>query len=103
MGIRDAIRKAKDLPLKKVAVPHWGVDVYVRPLTSTDYARIDALSKGDDSRRAVCVVCLATLDEKGERVFSDGDVEMLEGKSGAAILAIAQAVIELSKPETPIA
>ena len=52
MSIRDAIRKAKDRPCKKVATAKWlGVDVYLRPLTPADYARIDVLSKGDNARR----------------------------------------------------
>lgn len=95
---RDDILHADDLPVEKVDVPEWGGHVYVRGLTGaerdayeSEIVRARDGGDGDDDvevnleniRARLLVRCL--VDEAGERLFTEADVEALGAKSGSAV------------------
>ena len=93
---RDDILSADDLKIKKMSVPEWGGDIYVRQLNSAQKDSFEAsIINGDMSgkkmnlenakaRLAVLTIC----DEKGKRLFSKRDVEELGKKSGVVLSQI---------------
>lgn len=87
---RDEIAGARDLGLERVHVPEWGGDVFVRGMTG---AERDVFLSGviDGQGRVVLANLTAKLitatlvDESGERLFTEAEVELLAGKSAAAL------------------
>lgn len=87
-----ALNKAKilaadDNKLDKVNVPEWGGEVFLKVLSGTDRdafeeAYSEQKMKNFRSRFLVLTLC----DEKGERLFTEAEVEEL-GKKSAVVLA----------------
>lgn len=81
------ILAANDNKLDKTNVPEWGGEVYLKVLSGTDR---DAFEEGYSeqkmknfrSRFLVLTLC----DEKGERLFTEAEVDEL-GKKSAVVLA----------------
>lgn len=99
-SIRDLILAAEDLPREQVMTDEWapfGVPfVHVRGLTAAerdDYEQGLTERGPDGSRRPrdsyrnlrASFVARIVVDENGERVFADADVEEL-GKKNAAVI-----------------
>lgn len=85
----DQILAADDLGLKQVHVREWGGDVFIRVMS---VGELDAYQKewvgkretGVDNFRAKFLArCLC--DEKGQRLFSDEQIEQLAGKSAKVV------------------
>ena len=81
------ILAADDNKLETVPVPEWGGDVCIKVLTGTDRdafeeAYSDQKMKNFRSRFLVLTLC----DEKGERLFTEKEVDEL-GKKSAVVLA----------------
>lgn len=96
---KDQILGAQDLSFEDVAVPEWGGTVRVKMLTG---AERDAFEASTIIRRGKRVdvnmvnvrarlVSLTVVDEKGGRLFSEGDVEALAKKSSAALNRVFEA------------
>lgn len=98
---RDAILTADDLQTEDVQVPEWGGTVRVRSLIGSERDAFEAHVAGDgkkanlDNLRAR-LVALTIVDDKGERVFSDGDVKKLGMKNAAALNRVFDAAQRLS-------
>lgn len=88
---RDKILKANDLKLVKLAVPEWGGDVYLRPLTGKGRDAYDAgiydvnTKKLRSENIRARLVLLTACDDKGALLFTEADIEALGGKSGKAL------------------
>ena len=88
---RDKILKAHDLKLEKLRVPEWGGDVYLRPLTGKGRDAYEAGVYDVNTKKVraenvrALLVSLTVTDEKGELLFSPGDIESLGGKSAKAL------------------
>lgn len=100
---RDDILSAV-IKTTEVDVPEWDGKVKVRELTSheatelgfgmvSDEGKIDRSQVPDMMAKAVA---LAAIDENGERLFSEDDVELLRQKSFGPIQRIANAVLNMS-------
>lgn len=81
------ILAADDNKLETVSVPEWGGDVCIKVLTGTDRdafeeAYSDQKMKNFRSRFLVLTLC----DEKGERLFTEKEVDEL-GRKSAVVLA----------------
>ena len=89
---RSQILSAKDLPIEEVAVPEWGGTVFVRGMNGAErdafeLSVVDQKQRGrlDLSNVRAKLCALTICDEKGERVFSEKDVEALAKKSATAL------------------
>ena len=88
---RDKILKANDLKLVKIAVPEWGGDVYLRPLTGKGRDAYEAgiydvnTKKVRSENIRALLVSLTACDEKGLLLFTEADIEALGGKSARAL------------------
>lgn len=85
----DQILAADDLGLKRVDVPEWGGDVYVRVMSvreRDDYERLWLGKKetGIDNFRSQ-YLARVLCNEKGELLFSRGQIDKLAEKSGAVM------------------
>ena len=95
---KDQILAANDANLLKVAVPEWGGDLYIRVMTvgERDAYENEWQRKKDtgveDFRTKFLVRCL--VDEKGNRLFDNGDVQRLAEKSARVMNRVWLAAME---------
>ena len=100
---RAEILAADDLPRELVEVPEWGGSVYVRGLTAMERSEFENLMLGLENKRIkvgksddmtiqmdmrvlrVRLSALCMVDEKGNRLFGDDEVEALGRKSADAL------------------
>ena len=107
---KEQILKADDLKSEIVEVPEWGGDVKVRMMTGTERDSFETSifdAKGKDSKvnmknlRAKLIV-LTVINDAGEKLFIDADIENLGGKSAKAldrIFAVAQRINGIGQKE----
>ena len=104
---KTAILTANDLQTEDVEVPEWGGAVRVRSFTGRERDAFEAsMVRGEGRDRKVDLtnmrarlVGLTVIDETGQRLFTDEEVDLLGAKSGAAldrVFAIAQKLNGLS-------
>ncbi len=90
---REAILAAEDLGLTEVPVKEWGGSVWVRPLTALERTELEQRHE-EDMRVKLVVLC--SCDEKGKRIFSSADVELLGSKSWTAVQRVFEAALDLN-------
>jgi len=107
---RDAILSRKQLKRETVDVPEWGGQVIVRELTGAERSRYEAgysdtvmgeaKSVSDKTKRfetmRAKVICVATINEDGTRVFHDDDIAEINELSGQALDRLASVIMRLS-------
>ena len=104
---KTAILTANDLQTEDVEVPEWGGAVRVRSFTGRERDAFESsMVRGDGKDRKVDLtnmrarlVGLTVIDEAGQRLFTDDEVDLLGAKSGAAldrVFAVAQKLNGLS-------
>ncbi|MFS1524753.1 hypothetical protein ACL7TT_11655 [Microbulbifer sp. 2304DJ12-6] len=106
---KTEILGADDLLYEEVAVPEWGGTVRVRNLTGGERDQFEAycVSAGQNgvgglNKVRATAVSLTVVDKNGERLFTEGDVEALNKKSGAAldrVFTVAQRLNKLSEAD----
>lgn len=87
---RDAILGADDLHTETVEVPEWDGEVLVRSVSGRERAEFEVwVEKADDIEDLADIreriVALTVVDEDGDRLFTEEDVEALTAKSVSAI------------------
>lgn len=101
---REQILKADDSQERLVEVPEWGGAVKVRGMTGRERDRFEEScveGKGKNARvnlknlRAK-LVALSCVDDEGNRIFTERDVEELSAKSASALNRIFRVAQELS-------
>lgn len=88
---KDQILSADDLDTEDIEVPEWNGTVRLRGMTGTERDKLEfqiGLARNNGSPevdiRAGCVgKCL--LNENDDRLFTDGEIRALGGKSGAVL------------------
>ena len=104
---KSAILAADDLKNEDVDVPEWGGTVRVRAFSGRERDAFEAsLVRGDGKDRKVDLtnmrarlVALTVVDESGQKVFTQDDVDLLGAKSGSAldrVFSVAQKLNGLS-------
>lgn len=97
---KEAILKADDLPQKTVKVAEWGGSVIVRSMTGTERDSWEMATYGSgkvnmENARAR-LVALTVINEKGERLFSSEEAELLGQKSAKALAKVFEAAQKLN-------
>ncbi len=100
MGLtKDQILNADDVHVKKLSIPKWGGDVYIKMLSAKERdcweslcLKVGQCLKNGDFNDYANLSVKATLafyslcDEHGNRLFNDpSDIEKLNDKSGAVL------------------
>ena len=90
MLTREAILSADDLKTEKVAVPEWGGHVFVKTMTGTEKDNFESGLVNADGKVSVRdirarMVAAVTVDEVGNALFTDSDINAISGKSAAAL------------------
>ena len=106
---RSQILDSRDLQFAEVDVPAWGGLVRVRALNAGEMAQFRAMSVEvvDQQTREIrdghrlftmsaWVVCRGVVDDQGQRVFADSDLDLLTNKSAVIIDEIAERILSIS-------
>ena len=108
---KDAILAANDLAVETLAVPEWGGEVFIRPLTGDERDRWDQVQAEkrwpdtEEDPTAVAdwqglrafAVALALCDEQGQSLgFTELEVHQLGRKNGAALGRVFDRIKEIS-------
>lgn len=94
---KNAILSADDFEYADVSCPEWGGEVRVRGLTAADQAYIAKLSNQDKKETLTLNVFIrGVVNENGERIFSNADIDELKTRSYAVIERVAKKIIELT-------
>lgn len=99
---RDAILSADDAPFVDVDMPEWGGPVRLKALNGFDFSRyMKAVSADNESldRSTPLLIALSAVDENGELLFTEKDVDAIGKKSGRALLRLKLAAMELNRPD----
>lgn len=95
---KEQIFAADDMGMLKLSVPEWGGDVYIRVMTvgerdayENEWQRKRETGV-DDFRTKFLVRCL--VDDKGNRLFDNGDVARLAQKSARVMNRVWLAAME---------
>lgn len=84
---RDEILAAEDRQVEEVSAPEWGGIVRVQAISAMDRdryeQRVSGMKDWGGIRATLCVQCI--VDDEGNRIFTDDDIEALSQKSGAVI------------------
>jgi len=90
---REEILNAQDMRTETVHVPEWGGEIIVRTLRGDEYEHYEEslLSGRGRSRHVIygeiraklLVACI--VNENGNRVFTEKDIDALKSKSAAAL------------------
>ena len=102
---RTAILAIQDYETAEVEMPEWGGTVLVRGLTAAEVDKLGfslATPDGDlDATLAtgfrIKAVSWAIIDEEGNRLFTESDIEELGKKSHKAIDRLTDVIMELSE------
>jgi len=84
----------KDRKPVRVEVPEWGGDVFVRVLSAAQSLEFTEGKSDRDVLFVMLVNCL--VDEEGQRVFTDDDVEALAEEDFPVIMRVYQRVAEVN-------
>jgi len=117
---KEQILAAQDIKTETVPVPEWGGEVLVRAMSGADrdaYEQSLISARGDDEKANIAnirarLVSFSVVDDAGNRVFTEADIEQLGKKSVVAldrVIAVARRlsvvtredVVQLGKPSAP--
>jgi hypothetical protein len=100
---REQILAADDIITEKVQVDGWGGEVLVRGMTGAERDRVEKTLVELKGKRIVMkddirakLVAASVVDEKGELLFSEGDIHTLAAKSAAALQKVFEVAQRLS-------
>lgn len=94
MLTKESILASSDLPTEEVPVPEWGGSVFVRTMSGTERDAFEQsiiegkAAKGTAAKMVNVRAKLAVrvlVDDKGTRLFTDADANLLGSKSGKAL------------------
>jgi hypothetical protein len=94
---RDQILAAQDLPFEDVEIPEWGGQVRIRALTGREVEVLTrAQAKGEEVSIIKLALPLCLIDEDGNRLFTDEDMEALWEKNAAILLRLGVIALKIS-------
>jgi hypothetical protein len=104
---REQILRSADLPHEEVEVPEWGGSVRVSRLSGLHRAELDDVLRGllgEDKKftgvtslqYTLALIVRAVVDDEGQRIFSDEDVEGLRTKSDEALARVGEVAARLN-------
>lgn len=97
-NLREMILKTEDLKIEKLYVEEWGMDVFVKELSTKQV--IDLYKKLEKditmAEYSVFVAIESVVDENGEKQFEASDYDALIGKNMGALNTIQEKVRTMS-------
>lgn len=87
---RDLVLAASDQKSQVIEVPEWGGSVTLRTLSGADQFKVYRCASDVDP--VIVTLAYAILGDDGQRLFGDGDFDMLANKSGRVLSRLSSAL-----------
>ena len=102
---KEDILKVQDLQFEEVDVPEWGGKVKVRMMTGTERDSFEQSIMKTEGKEIVrdmanmrAKLLVRTIcNEDGKRIFTDKDIDVIGGKSAAALVKVFEVAQRLNK------
>lgn len=106
---RESILAKNDIEYSRVHVPQWGGYLRIRGLTGKERTALEKGMQKPVRRKGRIeyerdlkffrerVVIYGTIDEQGQPLFTEKDLDALSTKSSAAVAILSEAIVKLSK------
>lgn len=86
MDLKAKILAASDLPQEAVAVSEWDCTVHIRTLTAAQRDKFEemcSVNRYGNVRARLVALCM--VDDGGQRIFADKEIDALGDKSGRVL------------------
>jgi len=99
---KDIIKKVDDIKIQEVDVPEWGGSVRVKGINGNERDWIESTIYRTSQEKGYVIdvrsalVAMSVVDEEGNRVFTEEDIEWLGEKSAIALNRIADVARKMS-------
>ena len=100
--LKDKIKAVQDVKSEKVTIPEWDVTVELRTMKAIDRAKLlkDCVDKQGnvigEKFQAGLIIASCFDPETGERVFDNGDFDLLMDKAAGPIEELASTAMRIS-------
>ena len=95
---RDAILKSQDFRTEDVSVPEWNGTVRIRTMTVAERDEfVKRVNGGDAVSVGAWLVSLLAIDEKGNQLFTEVDVDELRKKNFRPVDTVGKAILRLNQ------
>lgn len=98
MLTKDSILQSNDLPTKKVKIPEWGGDAYIKTLTGAERLQLEKDINSDVKTNGPAmgrIVCLTLCDAEGKLLFSyPDDIAVVNTKSATVLQRLMDAALK---------
>lgn len=92
----EEILAASDLATVDVEVPEWGGTVRLRQLSAGETITFSEAASGNKKLGTVKLIAMSAVDESGNRLFTDKQVEALKSKSIKIFVKLQKIALELN-------
>lgn len=93
----ESILKAEDFSYAELEIPEWGGSVRLRSLSGGQRSIINQRVQARDLENLEeMLTVMGCVDEDGNRIFTNKDIDALKKKSNAPITRIAKKIMEIS-------
>lgn len=86
--LREAMRQAVKGSTVPIDVPEWGQKVYIRGLSARESVGLTERA-GTNAEAAVHMLLVSIVDENGDRVLADDDLDLLMDQPVGVIMPLA--------------
>lgn len=94
---REQILNAKDYELVEVEVSEWGGTIFLKPISGTERAKLETYDPTKDIDKIMMkLLVLSIVDEQGNRLFEEKDIEALGSKSTGAVYKVFSKACDIS-------
>jgi hypothetical protein len=90
------IREVQDVETVVVDIPEWGGAIRLKALTGEEAVEFSESIKEGDKSGAARLVARCAVDEDGNRIFADADIDVLKQKSMKALLRAQNVAMKLN-------
>lgn len=95
----EVLEVKRDFEMRKVEVPEWGGEIYVRTMTSEKRALFEAMAKDEGNAKAMArekITIWTACDDTGQMIFKDADAQALSQRSSLVLDRIVEAALKVN-------
>ena len=96
MNLRDQILKAVDQTNTAFEVEEWGTTIYLKTMNVKDRLEFKKYTEENDTPSSAYFIAMLTVDENGNQVFTEDDIEALEQKNAVLMDKIVMKALEVN-------
>lgn len=95
---KQDVFSAEDCTYENITISEWGGDVRIKVMSIEEQIKFETLNreKKSDNELVFALLSQCCVDENGEHLFNDADIEELNKKSSTPVLKLFNACLKLN-------